>query len=164
MTCLRRWIAVLAICLAGVFLAAPAAAQSKVEKIRELLTLTQSESLAQQVLPVALQQARDMVSRLRPDIPEAVWKEAMADMEVVFRESIGAFIESTIPIYERNLTDDEIDGMLAFYRTPVGQSVVKKLPQLTQESMLAGQQWGISVHKEMQERMVERLAEEGYKI
>jgi hypothetical protein len=161
---IRRWVAVLAICLGGASLAAPAATQSKVEKIRELLAITQTESLVQQVLPVVLKQMRGMVSRLRPDIPEAVWEETMAEAEVVFRESIDAFIETTIPIYERNLTEEEIDGMLAFYRTAVGQSVVKKLPRLTQESMLAGQQWGVAVNEEMRKRMVEKLAEEGYRI
>jgi len=161
----RGIVGIVLVCLAAALAPGTVAAQpTKEEKIRELLAITQAESLAQQVLPVALQQARGMVSRLRPDIPEAVWKETLAEMEVVFRESIGAFIENTIPIYERNLTEEEIDGMLAFYRTTVGQSVVKKLPRLTQESMLAGQQWGVSVHKEMQKRMVEKLAEEGYKI
>lgn len=164
MSLMKQWCGVLAICLVAAVLAQPAAAQSKTEKVRELLALTQTESMIQQLLPVAVQQARSMVSRLRPDIPKAVWDRTMAEMEVAFRESIWEFIEEVIPIYEQNLTEEEVDGMLAFYRTPVGQSVVKKLPKLTQESMLAGQQWGIAVHERMHKRMVEKLADEGYKI
>ena len=156
-------LAVLAIYLAAATVT-PAAAQSKTEKIRELLAITQTESLVQQILPATVQQIRDLVRRLRPDIPEAVWAKTSAEMEVVFRESIGAFIESCVPIYERNLTDEEVNGMLTFYRTPVGQSVVKKLPRLTLESMLAGQQWGAAVAQEMQKRMIEKLAEEGYEL
>lgn len=142
----------------------PAAAQTKTEKIRRLLEISQVETLLQQVLPTALQQTKASLSRLRPDIPEEIWARVMKEAEVAFRESISDFIELTVPIYERNFTEEEIDGMLSFYSTPVGRSVIKKLPKVTQESMVAGRSWGMSVGQKVHDRMVKSLADEGYKI
>jgi uncharacterized protein len=39
----------------------------------------------------------------------------------------------TIRIYSEALTQQELDGMLAYYKTPAGEAVIKKLPRLSQE-------------------------------
>jgi hypothetical protein len=40
-----------------------------------------------------------------------------------------------IDIYVNHLTEKEISDMLAFYQSETGQSMVKKMPAMTQESM-----------------------------
>ena len=61
-------------------------------------------------------------------------------------------IELVVPIYDKYLTHDEIKIIITFYETPVGKKMIAVLPQIMQESMAAGQQWG----KEIGERVVER--------
>ena len=55
-------------------------------------------------------------------------------------------------------------SLLEFYRSDVGRRFTKVLPQMTQESMLAGQQWGIEIGTEAAERVEKRLAAEGIEI
>ena len=38
-------------------------------------------------------------------------------------------------IYKNSLSQAEIDGMIAFYKTPAGQAVIKKMPVLMQQIM-----------------------------
>jgi len=38
-------------------------------------------------------------------------------------------------IYKESFTQEEIDGMLAFYRSPVGQAMLQKMPQVMERSM-----------------------------
>ncbi len=38
-------------------------------------------------------------------------------------------------VYQETFTAEEVAGMLAFYRTPVGQSVLQKAPQVTERAM-----------------------------
>jgi len=133
-------------------------------KVRELLAISQTEALIHSVLPTLLKQQKASVARLRPDIPEEVWAKTFAVAEEAFRESARDFVELCVPIYERNFSEEEIDGMLTFYRSPVGRSVVVKLPQVTQESLAAGQSWGLAVGALIARRVAESLAEEGYKI
>jgi hypothetical protein len=42
-------------------------------------------------------------------------------------------------IYLQNFTDNEIADMLAFYRSETGQSVLRNMPVVMQESMQVGQ-------------------------
>jgi uncharacterized protein len=67
-------------------------------------------------------------------------------------------------VYARNFTADELRQVTAFYRTPVGQKMLEKLPAITQESMTVGQKFGQSVAAELRTRMIEELRKRGHKI
>jgi uncharacterized protein len=43
-------------------------------------------------------------------------------------------------VYAKNFTLEEIQGLVKFYESPLGQRVVKVLPQVIQESQAAGAQ------------------------
>jgi uncharacterized protein len=38
-------------------------------------------------------------------------------------------------IYQKSLTQQEVDGMIAFYKTPAGEAVINKLPAILQNTM-----------------------------
>jgi uncharacterized protein len=64
-----------------------------------------------------------------------------------------------IDIYMRVYSEDEMKGMLAFYKSPIGQSVLDKMPAVMQQSMVTTQKH----MPEMQEKLkkiVEELQEE----
>ena len=42
-------------------------------------------------------------------------------------------------IYKESFTQDEVNGMIAFYKTPAGQAVIKKMPVVMQKSMMTSQ-------------------------
>jgi len=44
-----------------------------------------------------------------------------------------------LEVYRKSFSQSEVDGMLKFYRTPVGQSVISKMPLVTQQSMASVQ-------------------------
>ncbi len=165
MAALARIIAVCVLLLAGLAAGGPAEAQTrKLDMIRELLETSQTESLLHEVLPDVLQQQRAVLSEVLPDVPDEVWDLALKEAEAAFRESIDAFLEQTIPIYDDYLTEAEVEALLEFYSTPEGRSVVQKLPLLTQEAMGASHQWGLAVGEEVRRRIVGRLKAAGYRI
>jgi hypothetical protein len=45
-----------------------------------------------------------------------------------------------ISVYQQSLTQEEIDGMLEFYKTPAGTAVIKKMPLIIQNTMVMMQQ------------------------
>lgn len=45
-----------------------------------------------------------------------------------------AFEPTFVEIYQSMLTQDEVDGIVAFYKTPAGQAMIQKMPQLMQTS------------------------------
>jgi hypothetical protein len=77
---------------------------------------------------------------------------------------VEAFVEASAAIYARHFTVDELKQITAFYRNPVGQKMLEKLPIVTQESVVIGQKFGEMVGKQLQERMIQELRKQGHNI
>ena len=61
-----------------------------------------------------------------------------------------------MPVYDRNLSHQEIRGLIEFYQTPLGQKAIATLPKVTAELQEQGRKWGEDVGKDC---MVEVLSE-----
>ncbi|MEJ1960594.1 MAG: DUF2059 domain-containing protein [Gammaproteobacteria bacterium] len=119
----------------GVARAALAAAASSTigrsEQIVELLDLTG-------VLASASATSEQVTGRLRsanPEIPPETWTRYAA--LVSDRATLVALYT---PIYARHLSDEDIAGLLVFYRSPVGSHLREALPKIAAESQVASQQ------------------------
>jgi len=44
-----------------------------------------------------------------------------------------------VDIYAKNFTDEQLDAILAFYKSPAGSALVEKLPTLTTQGMQLAQ-------------------------
>jgi hypothetical protein len=120
----------------------------KEQAIRKLMEMIGTADLGVQVRQQLLSQIRPAF----PQVPESLWAE--------FAESLdpAELTGLAVPIYERHFTTEELQALIDFYTTPVGQQVVKKLPLVAQESNAIVQQWGETKALEI----IQRLAEQGY--
>jgi hypothetical protein len=67
-------------------------------------------------------------------------------------------------IYARNFTADELRQLTAFYRGPIGQKFLEKMPQIAQESMAMGQKFGQELAGNLRDRIIEELRKRGHNI
>ncbi len=84
-----------------------------------------------------------------PDIPNQFWSDFLKEV------NIKALNEKIVQIYIKNLTVKEMKEITAFYKTETGQTFLNKLPLLTQETMQAGRQWGMSLRMQITKRLQE---------
>jgi hypothetical protein len=135
-------------------------APEKEAAIRDLMEVTGAAALGDQIASQMLANMQPFFTQAYPDVPQELMEEMMAELR---REFTGIdFIAPSIPIYDRHLSLEDIDALLAFYRTPAGQRIIAKLPIITQESMEAGRVVGEEAGRRAAERVVERLRERGY--
>jgi len=87
-----------------------------------------------------------------PNVDPTFWDDFLKEVKP------EDLVNMVVPVYDRNFTDAEIDGMLAFYSSPVGQKVLSKLPVVLQESMQVGQTWG----QELSKKIMQKLQQKGY--
>lgn len=83
------------------------------------------------------EQMMDMQIAQQPQL--AAFKDVMTDF-LRKHVSYDALKDDMVKLYRNEFTEDEIRTMTAFYRTPVGQKAVSKLPTLA----AAGAQLGMS--------------------
>jgi len=120
----------------------------KIKNIRKIMELTGSGRLGVQVI-------QNMVGSFRttyPNVDPTFWDDFLKEVKP------EDLVNMVVPVYDRNFTDAEIDGMLAFYSSPVGQKVLSKLPVVLQESMQVGQTWG----QELSKKIMQKLQQKGY--
>ena len=113
----------------------PARADVSPEKraqIEKLLQLTGTERLMGQMENQLIASFRAQM----PQVPEAFWTKFQQRMNT--RE----MLDLIIPVYDKYYTLDDLKAVNAFYQTPVGQKVLSTLPQVMQETMKIGQEWG----------------------
>ncbi len=63
-----------------------------------------------------------------------------------------------IRIYQKSFSQQEIDGMIAFYKTPTGQAVLNKMPVVLQNTMLEVQQMLQPMMQRLQQKQREIAA------
>ena len=111
----------------------------KEKDIRRLMELTGAAELGLQVM----NQLLPNLKRLAPQLPEAFWNGLSAEVNV------DELIDLIVPIYDRYLTHDEIKQVITFFETPVGRKLISVQPKITEESTLAGQQWGMELARRL---------------
>jgi hypothetical protein len=54
----------------------------------------------------------------------------------------SAVVDAMVPIYARAFSMEEIQGLIQFYESPLGQRIVKVMPKVEEDSQNAGLQLG----------------------
>jgi hypothetical protein len=73
-------------------------------------------------------------AKLPPDF-EPKMNKLLDDMMKNF--PFEEMIQVMTPVYQKHLTKNDTDAMVAFYSTPTGQKLIRELPAITQEAMQA---------------------------
>jgi len=109
------------------------------ESIKNLMEKTGAGDMGVQ----AMNQMLPALKKILPDASKQFWTDFMAEV------SGDDLVEMTIPIYQKHLSQEDIDAINAFYDTPAGQKLIKTQPLLVQESMAAGQVWGQKIAQDV---------------
>jgi uncharacterized protein len=157
----------IALCLMG---GGPAAAQpatpptqDALAAARELVQVARATDQLKLILPSIIQALKPAVVQGRPEVEKDFDAFAPALLDNM-NARLPEFAAEIVLIYARNFTPEEMRQMTTFYRTPVGQKLLEKLPTVTQESMRVGQAWGQRIGAEVQNRMIEELRKKGHNI
>ena len=136
------------------------------ESINTLLTITKTEAVLESVygsMEQAMRQGMTLAAAGKPLSAEQqrFFEAAPKRFAGVMREELSW--ESIRPIYielyKDNFTQEEIDGLIAFYRSPVGVAFINKMPVVMQKSTVTMQSRLRPMMGKMQAAMKEALEE-----
>lgn len=125
----------------------------KEARIRELMELTGAKDLGQQLIAAGMEQFRSSVQDSQPNNPRA--KQFVDAFVARFQKHFDpdSLTEHVIPIYDKYLTSDDLKGLLDYYHSPLGQRMLKALPEVTRESQAAGFALGQKAAQESMEEL-----------
>lgn len=113
--------------------------ENKIENIKILLKLNGGEKSNLK----AAESIIDAMGHLVPNFkPEKVKPENLQDILEEIQSQI-------IPIYDKYFTNEEIIGIIEFYKTPIGQSYLSNMGNITIESMEVGNKYGEIIYNKL---------------
>ena len=113
---------------------------AKEAAIRHLMDLTQTSKLGDNITNAITGQVRGVMSQ-RIQQPEQLQK-FMDTFTQKFTAAApsSAVVDAEIPVYAHYFSMEDIQGLIKFYESPLGQRVVKNLPDVVQKTQQAGVQ------------------------
>lgn len=121
------------------------------QTLRTMFELSGAEESYKTMISQMFQMWKEQYSNVPPEI----WIEF--EMEFQYK-SMNEITTMLSPVYKKYLTEQDLEEVIKFYRTPVGLKFSKKTPLILQESMQIGQEWGRKIGKEF----IERMKDKGY--
>lgn len=83
-------------------------------------------------------------------LPEEFFIEIEKEMLGVGMDKLTPKI---IPIYQKHLTEEDLDAIIAFYKTEAGQKLISKMPLILNEAIQVGAEWGEEIGLEIYNRI-----------
>ena len=90
-----------------------------------------------------------MIEIFKPQFPNIDAKEWDKIYNDVIKESMNEYIEISIPIYQKYLSKSDLEEMIKFYQTPIGQKFSQSNTLITKDLMSVSQKWGMDLSKKM---------------
>jgi len=131
------------------------------ESIQELLVITDAHKLIDTMkvqVQAMIRTSSKQATQGRTVTPErqAVLARMQAKMEAALDEMLNwdALQAMYLRTYRASFTQDELDGMMAFYKTSAGQAMIKKMPLVMQNVM--GEMQGMMKPMQVKMREIQR--------
>ena len=132
---------ILFILIAIVSFNAVAQEEPKDKKLVELVNVLDMDSMLESMYSQMEVMMQNMATEMGVSPSEQpIFDEYYSKMTLLMRETMSweKIEPEVIRLYERNFSEEEIDGMLAFYKSEAGQAILKKMPVVMNESMQLG--------------------------
>lgn len=142
-------------------------APAKKAKIEKLIEVTGSLKIGAMMGKAVVNQMYQAYQKMGTSIPDSVFKIMENEIGIIIDNEMkvkSGLIDQICGIYDKYYSEKNIDDLLQFYNSETGKKVIATLPDVTQESMAVGQQWGAQKGSEIAQKLQERLNKKGIKL
>jgi uncharacterized protein len=118
------------------------------------------QAMREQMKGMSHKMMSDKLSTLTPE-QQKKFQEAMQGSmdDVMDAMRFEDLISDMIPVYQRYLTREDLQGVIAFYSSPVGQRLLDKTPAMTTEAMKISMERMEKMMPEIMAKMQKRMDE-----
>jgi hypothetical protein len=163
---MKKLFIVLTVCLV-VFAGSANCYADQHEDTLKLLEVTGSLDIGAQMGTAIAQQMVSNLKNARPDIdPKAftIIEEEISNIIDSEMKNTNGIVQDLIKIYSKYYSHQDIKDLLTFYQSDLGKKLISTMPNVMQESMVVGQNWGQSIIPKLQASIETRFKAEGIEI
>ena len=134
--------------------------------IRELLEVTHAHKLVDQIIPqfdalMRQSMAEALKGQVIPPEAQKMIDQSLTDANASMKEVMTweKLEPLYVRVYQKSLTQEEVTGMIAIYKTPTGQAMINKVPVVIQNTMTEMQTMMAPVIQRIQQSQQQMVAE-----
>ena len=133
---------------------------TRIAAAKQMMEVAGTAAQFDQVMPLMSQQMSQAFKNLAPG--------SATEIDDVFRQLVPKFIErkgelldQIATLYATEMTLDELNAIVAFYKSPVGAKFASVQPKILRDSMALGQRWGQKIGEELADEVRRELKKRG---
>lgn len=110
--------------------------QTKQESIRELFQLMKQDSTVMKTFDSLAPMLAQKGNQPMDSVAKAKAEGSMMMVKGMVKVIISMVTEDKIKLYDRYYTQDEINQLIAFYKSPIGRKYVDTTPEITKDIVM----------------------------
>ena len=158
----------LAAALAGLLAASPwvraqAPDAAGLAAAKDLMQVAGVAKQFDEVMPVLAQRLGEAFVAVAPDKADEI-REVFKQVAIKFVDRKGELIDQIAALYAEKLTGEDLDAVIAFYKSPAGLKFVAIQPEMARQAMTLGQRWGADIGREIEQEARRELKKRGIEL
>ena len=116
-----------------------------------------------EVMPLLLQQLAQGFIAVAPEKAQEI-REVFGQLGGKFIDRKGELIDQIATLYAEQLSVEELNSIIGFYRSPAGLKMIAIQPHMMRQAMVLGQRWGADIGREIEEEARRELKKRGIQL
>jgi uncharacterized protein len=127
---------------------------------KEMMVHSGAVKQLDEAIPLIFDQMSRSFVAVAPDKAKEI-REVFDQLVPRFLQRKGELIDQIAALYATELTLQELNAIIAFYKSPVGLKFAGVQPKIVRESMVLGQRWGERIGAEIEQQARQELRRRG---
>jgi uncharacterized protein len=165
--CAQPWRLIFGCLVFGCFIAATAQAQAPtagaVAAARELIVVKGGAAMFEPVIPGVIETAKNSLVPNNPNLSKEL-NDVAAQLRRDYEGKKAELVYEVALIYATHFTEQELKDLVAFYKSPLGQKMLKEEPLALDQSMKKAQDWSTNFSEAVLGRIRSEMAKKGHPL
>jgi uncharacterized protein len=150
-------------CLAAVAAQAQTPTAGAVATTRELLAVKGGTLMFEPVIPGVVETTKNNLLPTNPGLAKDL-NEVSAQLRREFEAKKAELVYEVAIIYAKHFTEQELKDLVTFYKTPLGQKMLREEPIAVEESLKRAQDWSMDFAEVVMGRFRAEMKKRGHDL
>jgi uncharacterized protein len=142
---------------------APAPSAGAVAAARELIVVKGGAAMFEPVIPGVIETAKNSLVPTNPNLTKEL-NDVAAQLRKDYDNKKAELVYEVALIYAKHFTEQELKELVAFYKSPLGQKMLKEEPLALDQGMKRAQDWSQDFSEAVLVRIRSEMAKKGHPL
>jgi hypothetical protein len=142
---------------------APAPSAAAVAAARELIVVKGGAAMFDPVIPGVIETAKNSLVPTNPNLTKEL-NDVAAQLRKDYDNKKAELVYEVAVIYAKHFSEQELKDLVGFYKSPLGQKMLKEEPLALEQGMKRAQDWGQDFSEAVLARIRSEMAKKGHPL